>query len=217
MVVHRSLVTRSDRRRTIGVVLTALAISAVNVFANTPLGAAQPGSLPQTSNEPNFTTGLNTQMRTLWRAIASDSPTLGERVFFPREAYLRMKQGQIVNPAADYRDRLIALFALDVSAYHHFLDTRPHVSLLRVLSARADAAWIAPGTCENRIGYWHLPGVRLIFRRGARVESVAVASLISWRGVWYVVHLGPNPRAANVGTVDDFLPRPGTPGPAGGC
>ncbi|MHB1210294.1 MAG: hypothetical protein ACYC1I_11410 [Acidimicrobiales bacterium] len=217
MLVRRPLATRSPLRRTIGVALTALAMSASGVFANSPLGAAQPGSLPQTPNEPNFTTGLNVQMRILWRAIASDSPALGERVFFPREAYLRMKQGQIANPAADYSDRLIALFALDVAAYHHFLDAGPRVRLLRVLSARADAAWIAPGTCENAIGYWHVPGVRLVFKRGARVESVAVASLISWRGVWYVVHLGPNPRPANIGTVDDFLPRPGTPGPAGGC
>ena len=69
----------------------------------------------------------------------------------------------------------------------------------------------------EKIGYWHVPGVRLVFQRGHQVVSVAVASLISWRGVWYVVHLGPNPRPANVGTVDNYRVGPGTPGPAGGC
>jgi hypothetical protein len=56
-----------------------------------------------------------------------------------------------------------------------------------------------------------------VMHRAGTVVSVAVASLISWRGVWYVVHLGPNPRPLNVGTVDDFRRGPGTPGPGGGC
>ncbi len=200
-----------------GLSLLALTVTVATAFTHTPVGAAGARFLPQTRNEPNFTSDLNAQMRTLWRAISSDSPALGERVFFPRDAYLHMKQGQIPDPAADYQDRLVALFALDVSAYHHLLTTGPGVKFVRVLSAPSDAAWIAPGVCENTIGYWHLPGVRLVFRRGTRIESVRVASLISWRGVWYVVHLGPNPRPANVGTVDDFHSGPGVPGPAGGC
>ncbi len=200
-----------------GLSLLALTVSVATAFTHTPVGAAGARFLPQTRNEPNFTSDLNAQMRTLWRAITSDSPALGERVFFPRDAYLHMKQGQIPDPAADYQDRLVSLFALEVSAYHHLLTTGPGVTFVRVSSAPSDAAWIAPGACENTIGYWHLPGVRLVFRRGTRIESVRVASLISWRGVWYVVHLGPNPRPANVGTVDDFHLGAGVPGPAGGC
>jgi hypothetical protein len=192
-------------------------VLATTISISAPLGATPPGNLPQTSIEPNFTTGLNSQMHTLWRAISLDSPAIGERVFFPREAYLRMKQGQIVNPASDYSNRLIALFALDVGAYHRLMVTGVHARFERIVASRADAAWNPPGACENRIGYWHLPGVRLVFARGRHVESVAVASLISWRGVWYVVHLGPNPRSANVGTVDGYRSGPGTPGPAGGC
>ena len=81
----------------------------------------------------------------------------------------------------------------------------------------AQAAWIAPGSCENSIGYWHLPGVRLVYSSQHVVRSVAVASLISWHGVWYVVHLGPNPRPVNVGTVDAPGLGRGVAGPAGGC
>ena len=128
-----------------------------------------------------------------------------------------MKIGEIPSPAADYTGRLVGLFNLDVAAYHRVLISNPSVTFERVLSSPTDAAWIAPGACENKIGYWHLPGVRLVFKRVGRIESVAVASLISWRGVWYVVHLGPNPRPLNVGTVDGFRSGPGTPGPAGGC
>lgn len=196
--------------------LTIVAASTVFASSN-ELGASPPGSLPQTTNEPDFTTGLDAQMHLLWRAIKSNSPALAQRVFFPRAAYLRMKIGEIPNPSADYTDRLIGLFDLDIAAYHRLFSANPPVKFERVLSSPADAAWIAPGACENRIGYWHLPGIRLVFERGGHIESAAVASLISWRGVWYVVHLGPNPRPINVGTIDNFHSGPGAAGPAGGC
>jgi len=176
-----------------------------------------PGSLPQTSTEPGFTAGLDAQMAILWRAIRSDSMSLGQTVFFPRGAYLQMKTGAIPDPKSDYADRLIGFFDLDLAAYHRLIIAGNPSTLLRVGVNPADAKWIPAGVCENKIGYWHVPGVRLVFRRGTAVESVEVASLMSWRGVWYVVHLGPNPRPANAGTVDDFLNGPGVPGPAGGC
>ena len=93
----------------------------------------------------------------------------------------------------------------------------PTTTLVRVDANAHFAQWIAPGVCENKIGYWHVPGVRLVLRRGTHLVSVAIFSLISWRGLWYVVHLGPNPRPVDVGTVDDFENGAGTPGPAGGC
>ena len=46
--------------------------------------------------------------------------------------------------------------------------------------------------------------------------SRRIASLISWRGVWYVVHFGGVVRPA-VGLVDDPESGSGYPGPAGGC
>ena len=115
-------------------------------------------------------------------------------------------------------DRLIAFYDLDLAAYHEALGPDPSsVQLLGVNGSLADAAWIEPGDCENIIGYWHLPGVRFVYRQGGALKSFAVASLISWRGVWYVVHLGPNPRPENVGTVDQPASGAGTPGPPGGC
>lgn len=184
-----------------------------------PAAAASPsaGSLPQTGAEPSFTTGLTTQMKTLWRAIEADSPSIGLPVFFPRGAYLQMKTGAILDPSADFSSRLVAFYDLDLGAYHRLIASSSPPVLLRVEVNPADAAWIRPGVCENKIGYWYLPGVRLVFKKGATIESVEVASLISWRGVWYVVHLGPNPRPRNVGTVDNFEVGAGVAGPAGGC
>jgi hypothetical protein len=129
-----------------------------------------------------------------------------------------MKTGQIADPNADFSDRLIAFYDLDIAAYHQQLGAgAPTAHLVSVNATPSDAAYIPPGTCENAIGYWHLPGVRFVYQEGGTEQSFAVASLISWRGVWYVVHLGPNPRPSDVGTVDQPASGAGTPGPPGGC
>jgi hypothetical protein len=129
-----------------------------------------------------------------------------------------MKTGILADPASDWADRLWAFFRLDVGAYHGA--TAPNASYAGVLADAGMAQWIAPGVCENHFGYWHLPNVRLVYRfghAGHRQRSYAIASLISWRGSWYVVHLGPNPRPRDVGTVALPADGPSTPGPAGGC
>jgi hypothetical protein len=146
------------------------------------------------------------------------SPAAAGPLFFPRSAYLQLKTGILADPASDYADRLVAFYDLDLVAYHQLVTAgSANPPLTEVLADPADAAWIGPGQCENRYGYWHLPGVRLVYGRAGRVSSVAVASLISWRGVWYVVHLGPNPRPSNVGTVTLPQSGAGVAGPAGGC
>ncbi|OYV64037.1 MAG: hypothetical protein B7X07_07355 [Actinobacteria bacterium 21-64-8] len=194
------------------------AVLAAVVLSSSVAGAKlSPGELPQTRARPLFTSLFQRDMAVLAGAIAANDASEAQRVFFLEQPYLTMKARQIADPALDYRDRLVALYRLDLSAYHQALYAHAHTTYLY---ARADAAlarWIPPGACENAVGYWHEPGVRLVFRRNGVVESVAVDSLISWRGVWYVVHLGPNPRPRNVGTVDGFAKGPGTPGPGGGC
>jgi hypothetical protein len=205
-----------NRRCTLAIAGVALVVGSI-LPAAVAAATSNPGELPQTTAEPSFATPLTHQMQILATAIKTDSPNLGETVFFPSAAYVNMKTGEIPAPASDYVDRLIAFYKLDLEAYQERLYTRAKTTFVRVRANPADAAWISPGVCENRIGYWHVPGVRLEFIRDSRVVSVAVASLISWRGVWYVVHLGPNVAPWGVGKVDDFSSGIGVPGPAGGC
>jgi hypothetical protein len=184
--------------------------------ATVPL--VDPGRLPQTRAEPGTGASLDAEMQTLWSAIQSRSTTRARPVFFPESAYRTMKSGVLANPAGDYTLRLVAFYNLDLAAYRAHLGPDPAGATLMSVNANpALASWIPAGTCENTVGYWHLPGTRLVYTQHGRTLSVRVASLISWRGQWYVVHLGPNPRPSNVGTVDDPLVGPGTPGPGGGC
>jgi hypothetical protein len=178
------------------------------------------GLLPQTDVEPPTGGALLAAMTPLWAAIVSGSTAHALPLFFPEAAYVKMKTGLLgsESPSTDYVERLIGFYKLDLAAYHQALEPDPTgARLISVDAAPADAAWISPGGCENLIGYWHLPGVRFVYSEGGVVKSFAVASLISWRGVWYVVHLGPNPRPVDVGTVDQPAAGRGTPGPAGGC
>jgi hypothetical protein len=43
----------------------------------------------------------------------------------------------------------------------------------------------------------------MIYRQGGMVRSFGIASMISWRGVWFVVHLGAVLRPGSGGVVDD--------------
>ncbi len=175
-----------------------------------------PGALPQTATKPATHAVVDAQMRMLWAAIVAGSPRSGRQVFFPEAAYRQLKA--IPDPTSDYVYRLRAFFDLDLAAYRaHVGPTPARARLVAIEADPALAAWIPAGACENAVGYWHLPGTRLVYAVGGRRYSFRVSSLISWRGVWYVIHLGPNPRPVNVGTVDDPQIGPGVAGPSGGC
>jgi hypothetical protein len=57
----------------------------------------------------------------------------------------------------------------------------------------------------------------VVYRVGGQERSIGIASLISWRGRWYVVHFGAVIRTAGGGVVDQPAIGPGTTGPPGGC
>ena len=73
---------------------------------------------------------------------------------------------------------------------------------------------VSPGYCYNRVGYWHAPGVRLVYEAHGQVRSVGISSFISWRGEWYVVQTR---RLLHPGTVEDPAVGTGAYGPPGGC
>src|SRR5262249_8315214 len=77
-----------------------------------------------------------------------------------------------------------------------------HAPLDAVEVVPSYAHWIDPGVCDNRLGYWEMPNARVVYRENGALRSFGIASLISWRGVWYVVHFGAILRATDAGTVD---------------
>jgi hypothetical protein len=209
---------------------TATAPSATSSATPTPTASASPGpgqptviAVPppgrrhQTRVLPSAGTRVfRAEMTDLWAAVVTGHTRLAAQAFFPLAAYSQVKA--IANPAGDWQSRLFGDFRLDVAAAHRFLGTGArHATLVRVIVPSAAAAWITPGVCANGVGYWHVGGARLVYRQHGQVRSIGIASLISWRGRWYVVHFGAVLRAGTGGVVDAPATGPGVPGPAGGC
>lgn len=172
------------------------------------------GTLPQTRKLPSSTdTAFSNAIHDIWLAVTTGKPEYALPAFFPEKAYEQVKA--IADPNADWQDRLWYDFKLDVAALRPYVS--PRAKLLKVIFPTMYSVWVLPGECYNSIGYWHAPGTRVVYEQGGVTRSFGIASFISWRGVWYVVHLGALSRAAAVGVVDDPQTGPGTPGPPGGC
>ena len=179
-----------------------------------PIAPANAGALPQTSTLPG-TTGpaFSDAVHDIWLAVATGDPAYARPAFFPVSAYKQVKA--IANPESDWQNRLWLDFTLDLAAVHKLVGQ--DATLVKVIAPTQYEQWIPAGACYNSTGYWHLPGSRLVYREGGVTRSFGIASFISWRGVWYLIHLGALVRSAAYGIVDDPETGPGVPGPAGGC
>ncbi len=148
-----------------------------------------PGTLPQTHDEPvasgaQFNAGVNG----LWTAVVSDDPGAAMPFFFPLSAYLQVKA--VSNPAGDWQNRLVAAYTRDIHNLHQSLGSdAAGAQLVAIDVPQSQAEWIVPGVEYNKIGYWRVYGTRVHYTVDGQARSFAVASLISWRGEWYVVHL----------------------------
>jgi hypothetical protein len=173
------------------------------------------GKLPQNHVFPSTNSAaFRNAMADLWLAVTTGKAHLALPAFFPVAAYQQVKA--IPYPTADWDDRLWYDFSLDVGAAHDLVDDRD-ARLVRVIVPASEAAWVYPGACYNTDGYWHVGGARVVYTEHGQERSLGIASLISWRGVWYVVHFGAVLRSVVTGIVDQPTVGPGIPGPADGC
>ncbi len=149
-----------------------------------------PGTLPQTDERPvasgaTFDAGV----QGLWQAIQQDRPELALPFFFPERAYLQVKA--IPDPAADYQQRLIANYEQDIHTLHAQLGADAASAQLAGIDVPdAEAVLVQPGEELNQLSYWRVYGTTLHSTLNGETTSMPVTSLISWRGQWYVVHLG---------------------------
>jgi hypothetical protein len=155
-------------------------------------------------------------MQDLWTAVLNDRPAAARSVFFPEAAYAQLKS--IGDAAADWRDRLDADYRLDIEAAHGLLSTPFGATHLVGISVPGQYAhWVDPGVCENRIGYYEVPNARMVYREHGVVRSFGIASMISWRGRWYVIHLGYEGKLSIGGKVDAPTAGVGVSEPSTAC
>jgi hypothetical protein len=148
-----------------------------------------PGSLPQEMVLPGASDPVfQAHAQALWQAIVDGNPAEAMGVFFPVSAYIQVKG--ISDPVHDWQTRLVANFDADVMAYHAALGTDPAAAQFASVSVPSSAVWVVPGVEYNKGSYYRVYGTALHYTLGGVAHSFAVASMISWRGEWYVVHLG---------------------------
>ncbi len=168
-----------------------------------------PGTMPQTDVLPTATDPVFTaNMAALWQGVVTDSLQAAMPAFFPETAYVQLKS--VGNPAADFSQRLVTEYGQDLAAAHALLGNDPSAAtLVGVNVDEAYAHWVPPGACYNGIGYYEVPNARVVYTLGGQTESFGIASMISWRGEWYVVHLGAVLRPGYGGVVDSPQAGPG--------
>ncbi|MET0920957.1 MAG: hypothetical protein ABWY77_07140 [Acidimicrobiia bacterium] len=149
-----------------------------------------PGALPQTDTKPTASgPTFDSGTQALWQAIVHDDPSLAAPFFFPKAAYLQVKA--ISDPAGDYQSRLLANYADDIHRLHDQLGADASSATFAGLSVpNEQAVWVQPGAEYNKGSYWRVYGSTLRYTVRGETRTFPVTSLISWRGEWYVVHLG---------------------------
>jgi len=155
-------------------------------------------------------------MTDLWNAVVADKPEAATPAFFPEQAYLQLKS--IPDASGDFENRLMQDFALDIGAAHEALGPGgAGASLVGVEVPAQYAHWVPPGECDNTVGYFEVANSRVVYQEGGETRSFGIASMISWRGAWYVVHLGAILRDSDVGIVLDPESGPGVSAPSNTC
>ena len=186
--------------------------------SSTTTTTTDPGTLPQTnqfpaSTDPQFTS----DMQALWQGVVQGSVTPALPAFFPKTAYVQLKTG-IADPAGDWQNRLVADYTLDIGAAHALLGPDPgQASFVSVSVPEPYGHWVPPGVCANGIGYYEVANSRVVYTLDGQTRSFGIASLISWRGEWYVVHLGAILRGGSGGEVDDPEVGTGSSAPSSTC
>ena len=156
----------------------------------TTTAATDAGALPQTDERPvasgaTFAAGV----QGLWQAVVQDNPDLAMPFFFPKRAYLQVKA--ISDPATDYEQRLIANYEQDIHTLHSQLGAdAASAQFVGIDVPDGQAVLVQPGEESNKLSYWRVYGTTLRYSVNGTTNSFPVTSLISWRGQWYVVHLG---------------------------
>jgi len=148
-----------------------------------------PGSLTQTQDKPTTTSPkFGANVAALWQAIVTDDPIKAMPFFFPLGAYLQVKA--ISNPESDWRTRLVAGYVEDIHALHAKLGAKAGTAQLVGMDVpESQAVWVKPGVEYNKGSYWRVYGAQLRYTADGQSGSFPIASMISWRGEWYVVHL----------------------------
>ena len=125
------------------------------------------------------------RIRRLFEAVVKDDPALAEGVFFPRAAFLLIKN---IRDPGHYYDQLHARFIADIHTLHRRLPGLAQARFERFELAQR-GGWVDVHGEGNRLPYWASRHSFLYYTSGGQTQRVEVRVLITWDDQWYVIHL----------------------------
>ncbi|MEY4583167.1 MAG: hypothetical protein RL701_7870 [Pseudomonadota bacterium] len=121
----------------------------------------------------------------LFAAIVADDPERASAAFFPRAAFLLVKD--IADPGR-YYDQLYKRFQKDIHTLHKTLPALSTAHFERVeVSPRG--AFMRVHEEGNRLPYWAARHNTLHYRSAGRTFHFELRVLITWNDHWYAIHL----------------------------
>ena len=139
---------------------------------------AQPPPRPPASD-------AEAKARTLFEAIVRDDPKHAASVFFPREAFLLVKD---MKDPGRYYDRLQRRFERDVHSLHTRL-ADPATARFERFELATRGGFVRVREEGNRLPYWASRHSLLHYSAGGKPQRFEVRVLITWDDRWYVIHL----------------------------
>jgi hypothetical protein len=121
----------------------------------------------------------------LFEAIVRDQPALAEGVFFPRDAFLLVKD---IRDPGRYFDQLHARFVADIHALHQRLPGLDRARFERFELARR-GGFVTVHEEGNRLPYWASRHSFLHYVSDGQPQRFEIRVLITWDDQWYVIHL----------------------------
>src|SRR5262249_38292064 len=136
---------------------------------------------------PPTSADLDERARHLFDAVVQGKPELALDFFFPREPFIPLKD--VAEPGR-YHDELVAAYRRDILSLHGARRSWDGATF-RSFELGTAPKWVAPGREWNKIGYFRTFDARLSYDVAGRHRALAVRTIISWQGKWYVTHLLP--------------------------
>ena len=136
---------------------------------------------------PPSSADLEERAARLLDAVARNDPPSADDFFFPKAPFIPLKD--VADPGR-YFDQLLATYHRDIRTLHAERKDWTGAAFVSFELGTAPT-WVAPGKEYNRIGYFRTFGGKLRYRIGDKSKEIAVSTIISWDGRWYVTHLLP--------------------------
>lgn len=150
----------------------------------TPIPEHNRADLKESPPRPSPETAI-AAAKLLFDAIVRDQPEAAAAAFFPRPAFLLVKD---IKDPGRYYDQLYRRFIADVHALHQSLPGLSNAQFDRFeLSPRG--GFMRVHEEGNRLPYWAARHNTLWYRSAGQLRHFEVRVLITWDDRWYVIHL----------------------------